>query len=89
MVISISNSAFGDLESIKEYYFEQGVPDIGEDFVDAIVEHMQTLNDHPDIGRVVPEFGQEHLREIIHPPFRVVYLRGETSIRIIRVWRSE
>ncbi|MDP6486695.1 MAG: type II toxin-antitoxin system RelE/ParE family toxin, partial [Alphaproteobacteria bacterium] len=58
-------------------------------FVDAIVEHMQTLNDHPDIGRVVPEFGQEHLREIIHPPFRVVYLRGETSIRIIRVWRSE
>ncbi len=89
MVISISNSAFGDLERIKEYYFEQGVPDIGEDFVDAIVEHMQTLNDHPDIGRVVPEFGQEHLREIIHPPFRVVYLRGETSIRIIRVWRSE
>ena len=89
MDISIANSAFGDLESIQEYYLEQGVPDIGQDFVVSIIEHIRKLIDHPDIGRVVPAFGETHIREIIYPPFRIVYLRNTTSVQIIRVWRSE
>ncbi len=88
MGVSLSDSALGDLENIKEYYLEQGVPEIGENFVIAIFEHIETLTNYPNIGRVVPEFNVEHIRELIHPPFRVVYLRG-TSIQIIRVWRSE
>lgn len=88
MGVSLSDSALGDLENIKEYYIEQGVPEIGENFVIAIFEHIETLTNYPNIGRVVPEFNVEHIRELIHPPFRVVYLRG-TSIQIIRVWRSE
>ena len=89
MSISFSKSAIEDLESIKEYYLEQGVPQIGQDFVTGIVDHIETLSKHPDIGRVVPEFNDELIRELIHPPFRVVYLRESKSINIIRVWRSE
>ncbi|HSC74681.1 MAG TPA: type II toxin-antitoxin system RelE/ParE family toxin [Pseudomonadales bacterium] len=89
MKISVSISAFEDLESIISYYNEQGVPDIGSNFAKAIIEHIQVLSDHPDLGRVVPEFEQEHIREIIHKPFRVVYQRNANSIEIIRVWRSE
>ncbi|MDP2506444.1 MULTISPECIES: type II toxin-antitoxin system RelE/ParE family toxin [unclassified Oceanobacter] len=44
---------------------------------------------HPDAGRIVPEFGLNHIRELIHSPFRVVYLRQETDVVLIRVWRSE
>jgi toxin ParE1/3/4 len=44
---------------------------------------------HPDIGRVVPEFNDELIRELIHSPFRIVYLRERKSINMIRVWRSE
>jgi len=87
--ISFSKSAIDDLESVKEYYHEQGVPRIGKNFVVAIVEHIETLVAHPDIGRVVPEFGDESIRELIHSQFRVVYLRESESINIIRVWRSE
>jgi len=47
------------------------------------------LVDNPDIGRVVPEFGEEKIRELIHSPFRVIYLREQDSIHVIRVWRSE
>ncbi len=89
MNISFSKSAIEDLENITEYYLEQGVPQIGQDFVKSIIEHIETLNEHPDIGRVVPEFNDELIREIIHSPFRVVYLRESKTINIIRVWRSE
>jgi len=87
--IYVSNSAYSDLESIKEYYEEEGIPHIGKQFISAIIEHVQTLVDNPDIGRVVPEFGEERIRELIHSPFRLVYLREQDSIHVIRVWRSE
>lgn len=89
MNLSFSKSAIEDLKGIKEYYLEQGVPQIGQNFVAAIVEHIETLSAHPDIGRVVPEFNDVSIRELIHSPFRVVYLSEIESIKIIRVWRSE
>ena len=89
MKISISDSAFRDLEGIKEYYLEEGIAHIGSRIISAIVEHIETLHEHPDIGRVVPEFGEKKIRELIHPPYRIVYLRGQQSIHVIRVWRSE
>ena len=89
MKISISASAFNDLENIKEYYKEEGVPDTGNEFVVSIIDHLQTLRDNPDIGRIVPEFGEAKIRELIHSPFRIVYLREQSSIHVIRVWRSE
>ena len=89
MSISFSKSAIEDLKGIQEYYLEQGVSQIGLNFVAAIIEHVETLSTHPEIGRVVPEFKDESIRELIHSPFRVVYLREIKSIKIIRVWRSE
>ena len=64
------------------------MPQIGQDFVASIVELVASLSSHPDMGRVVPEFNDESVRELIHSPFRVVYLRESSSISIIRVWRS-
>jgi len=49
----------------------------------------QSLADHPDLGRVVPEFGQTFLSELVHPPFRIVYRREPDAVRIVRVWRGE
>ncbi|ALP54139.1 addiction module toxin RelE [Candidatus Tenderia electrophaga] len=89
MKIFFANAAYSDLEGIKEYYEEEGIPHIGKQFIAAIIEHVQTLLENPDIGRVVPEFGDERIRELIYSPFRIVYLRGQNSIHIIRVWRSE
>jgi len=87
--IFIANSAFNDLEGIKEYYEKEGVLHIGEQYVVSIIDHIQTLSDNPDIGRKVPEFDEEKIRELIHPSFRIVYLREACSIHVIRVWRSE
>ena len=89
MKIFISSSAFSDLEDIKDHYEGEGVLYIGEEHVISIIDHIQTLSDNPDIGRKVPEFDEEKIRELIHPPFRIVYLREKISVHIIRVWRSE
>lgn len=89
MLISFSKSAIEDLEGIKHYYQDQGVVHIGDEFVSAIVKRIESLATHPDIGRMVPELEDAHIRELIHPPFRVVYLRESEAINIIRVWRSE
>ena len=66
--------------NLPEYYLDQGVPQVGQDFVTAIIEHIESLFMHPDIGRVVPEFNEELIRELIHSPFRIVYLREPKSI---------
>ena len=89
VVISFSASALRDLEGIKAWYAGQGVSDIGERLVAEVFQRVETLVEHPDIGRVVPEFEQSFLRELIHPPFRVVYRHDTRRVRIVRVWRSE
>ncbi len=89
MKVVVTQSAFDDLESIKEYYFDEGAPHSREKFQREIVAHIQRLKTHPDIGRTVPELNTPSIRELIHPPFRIVYLREESTVRIIRVWRSE
>ena len=89
MKILISDSAFADLQDIKDYYKSQQVPHIGGKFVIEIIQHIETLPDNPDKGRKVPEFNQDKIRELIHSPFRIVYLREIKSIHVIRIWRSE
>jgi len=89
VAILFSESAVSDLEELKTWYAEQGVPDVGDRFVMEIIEKIETLRDHPDIGRIVPEFEQRVLREIIHPPFRIVYRHEPKKVRVVRVWRAE
>ena len=89
VVVSFAESALRDLEEIKAGYTGQGVPDIGERLVAKVLQRVETLVEHPDIGRIVPEFEQAFLRELIHPPFRIVYRHDTKRVRIVRVWRSE
>jgi len=89
MKVVVTQSAFGDLGSIEEYYSGEGVPQVGKKFQREIIAHIRHLETHPDLGRPVPELSTSSIRELIHPPFRIVYLKEESMVRVIRVWRSE
>lgn len=89
IALRFAESALVDLEALRTWYAEQGVPAVGERLVREIIASIEALALHPDLGRVVPEFEQEFLRELILPPFRIVYRRDPKHIRIVRVWRSE
>jgi plasmid stabilization system protein ParE len=89
VAIRIAESALADLESIRTWYAEQDVPEVGERLIGEIVASIEALVDHPDMGRIVPEFDQCFLRELIRPPFRIVYRRDPAHVRVVRVWRCE
>ena len=89
VTIRFAESAVADLEEIRLWYAEQGVPDAGERLVTEIFQRIEALEKHPELGRIVPEFDQPFLRELIQPPFRIVYWHDPGKVRIVRVWRSE
>ncbi len=89
VTIRFAESAIADLEAIRTWYIEIGAPDVGDRFVREIIARVEALGDHPEMGRMVPEFDQPFLRELIHQPFRIVYRRDPKHVRIVRVWRSE
>ena len=89
VTITFADSAVSDLQDIIAYYVEQSVPDVGKRLVSEIITDIELLKEQPDMGRVVPEFELEYLRELIRPPFRIVYRRDKKRVRIVRVWKSE
>ena len=89
MKVRLTDSAINDLRELLRYYEDQLVPQVGQRFVAEILDRIETFIDNPDIGRVVPEFSTDKIRELIHKPFRMVYLRESSTIFIIRLWRSE
>ena len=87
--ITFAASAIKDLEDMQAYYSGEGVPEVGKRLTTEIIARVERLSAHPLSGRVVPEFHVEHLREIIYPPFRIVYRHDKNKVRIVRIWRSE
>lgn len=54
-----------------------------------IFRRLEHAAEFPESGRVVPEFELPWLRELVQPPFRIVYRVDREQIRVVRIWRSE
>ena len=87
--IRLAESAVRHLGELGRWYARQGVPKTRERTLRRILESIGLLAEQPDMGRVVPEFGQRSLRELVRPPFRIVYRREPEGVSVVRVWRSE
>lgn len=87
--ISFAGTAISDLHDIREWYAEQLAPEVGERLIAEVFSQVERLADFPESGRIIPEFNVSNLREIIHPPFRIVYRLDGGRVRIVRVWRGE
>lgn len=83
--VSIAESALNDLAGIRTWYAEEGVPEVGSRLLKDVLERLELLKEHPLLGREVPEFQQPFLRELIVPPFRVVYRHSHGQVRVVRV----
>ena len=87
--ISLADSAVRDLEAVRDWYVSQSTPDVGERLIREVLASLDQLVQFPESGRVVPEFDQPWLRELIRLPFRIVYRVDGERVRVVRVWRSE
>lgn len=87
--LSLSESAVRDLEDVRDWYASQSAPQIGERLVSEVIGEIEQLAHFPESGRIVPEFDTAWLRELVRPPFRIVYRFDSDSVKVVRVWRSE
>ena len=57
---------------------------------DLIFARVDSLERFPELGRVVPERNQSHLREIVVKNYRIVYRvhQKEKRLEILRVWHG-
>ena len=57
---------------------------------DTIFQRVDTLQQFPEIGHVVPERNQSHIREIAVGNYRVVYRvrHQQKEVEILRVWHG-
>jgi len=84
-----SPSALEDLQELLTWFDEQGVAETGRRIAGELIAAAESLIDYPEMGRVVPEFDTPTLRELIRPPYRLVYRLDADRIAVIRIWRSE
>ncbi len=55
----------------------------------AILESTRMLEQLPFAGRMLPEERKPTVREIIQPPYRVIYeLPDDEAVVVLRVWHS-
>ena len=84
-----SRTSQRDLRSLVKYIAKDS-PRRAEHFGYRIVARVEMLYEHPRMGRVVPEFNQQDLHEVVVSPYRIIYrLKDEAElIEIIRVWHA-
>ena len=82
-----TNQALSDLEAIGDF-IARDAPSVGQAFVDRVFEAVQRLETFPYSGRVVPEIGQEDIREIIFGNYRIVYVASQEEVNILMVFHA-
>lgn len=81
--------AYADLEAIGAYY-AQHAPGYAEVLVRKLMRAAERLEAFPASGRVVPEIGDEAMREVIHRQYRIIYLYApeEDKVEVLSVFHS-
>jgi plasmid stabilization system protein ParE len=61
-------------------------PKFANRLTDKIIERVDVLEHHPKMGRKVPEFANELIRELIEGHYRIIYwIESEEQVGIARV----
>ena len=84
-----SQTAVEDLKGIVQYIVLDD-PDAAAKLADRVIERIETASELPLSNRIVPEKGQESIREAILKPYRIIYhVDAERSvIHILRIWHA-
>jgi addiction module RelE/StbE family toxin len=79
--------AIQDVEAIRAYVARDSAR-YADLVVDRIVAAVERLKDDPRSGRVVPELGDESIREVIHGSYRIVYRLRNDLVEIATVFHG-
>lgn len=71
-----------------ETWIARNNPQRAEAFTDRLVNRGESLAGNPDMGRAVPEFSVDEIREIIEGNYRIIYRRNQKRIEILTVFEG-
>uniref|UniRef100_A0A831XG01 Type II toxin-antitoxin system RelE/ParE family toxin n=1 Tax=Geobacter metallireducens TaxID=28232 RepID=A0A831XG01_GEOME len=74
-----TEKASSHLQAIHEYIAHDS-PVYAERFVRSLVKATVKLQDAPHCGRIVPEFNDPNLREVVFRNYRIVYSVANPSV---------
>ena len=66
-------------------YISLDSPFYAEQVVDRVVARLEQARRHPASGRIVPESGREDVRELIEPPYRLVYRVQADAVEVLSI----
>ncbi|KAA6330665.1 hypothetical protein EZS27_020658 [termite gut metagenome] len=82
------NEARHNLREIKEYIGKDNIRRANEVIKD-LYEQTHDLEQYPHMGRMVPEYGDSHVRELIRGNYRIIYkVVDDDTIHILAVCHS-
>lgn len=84
-----TESAREDLKQLVSFIAADD-PIAAQRFGLRLVDHVEQASQQPWSGRKVPETNIEALRELIFPPYRIIYeiKDEEKTLHVIRVWHA-
>jgi len=83
-----TDKAIDDLDDIG-HYIAIDSEKYAKIVVNRLFKAVDMLERHPRIGRVVPEFSNENIRELINGNYRIVYtIKNQFQIDILTVHHS-
>jgi toxin ParE1/3/4 len=82
--VSWTDQGWDDLDSIC-LFIARDSPRFSEVVAQRIFQTTQRLADFPRMGRIVPEIGQSHIREVLVHGYRIIYRLLEDEVEIITI----
>ncbi len=87
MMLIWTKESLERLNEIGEYIGVNN-PERAEKFVNYLIENAESILDSPNIGRMVPDFADTRIREIIVKKYRIVYRVKAKTIEILTVFEG-
>ena len=78
-----------DLRELASYIAESR-PLAAQHFVQQVLQEVERLAHFPESGRIVPEFEEPNIREVIRRPCRIVYRvkSAQQTVEVARIWHA-
>jgi plasmid stabilization system protein ParE len=84
MKVVWTENAIRHLQNLHDYIAANS-PIYAKRMVGRITRRTEQIADHPFSGRKVPEYDVENVRELIEPPYRIIYRVNAKKIEILGV----
>jgi plasmid stabilization system protein ParE len=85
MKVVWSDDAVWALVALETRLAQRYSSDKAARIVEDLVRRVDRLEDHPQLGRVVPEYGQWQLRELVDRWNRVLYRLRSDALEVVTI----